>query len=123
MCYQPYLMPFRRIDSAICKGNHCNPERVSIQCRIVAAECDHRTSSTDEASEKFPSVFMSSKNSSSNTIRYLVNLNKDLDLMLIHALSWVTFHHIMQGIFNSAPLSTVSVSNWNIVNRHLRFKT
>jgi hypothetical protein len=65
---------------------------------------------------------MSFKDSGGSTIGYLVYLNKDFDLVLIHALIRVAFHHIVQRIFNCTSLYLGWVCNWDKVNGHLRLE-
>src|SRR5215203_1517301 len=97
-------MLFRWINSAMGECNHRNSESMAIYCSIVANQCDHRTTSPDKAPEKLFGIFMSLKNSGCDTIGYIVYLDKDLNLVLIHALVGVTFHHVVQGIFNCTSL-------------------
>ena len=73
---------------------------MAIYCSIVMNKCDHRATSPNKAPEKLFGILMSFKDSGGGTIGYLVYLNKDFDLVLIHALIRVAFHHIMQRIFN-----------------------
>src|SRR5919109_719033 len=103
--------------------NHCDPEALTVQRGIVSSERNHRAASADEAPEELFGILMSPKNGSCPTISYRVYLNEDLNLMLIHALIRVAFHHVMQGVLNSTTFSQTRVCNRNIVNRHLRLKT